>query len=446
MKLLLKHGGESNRDDVVASFFFNARSSTVLPKSAKGMYRSLLCQILKQLPQLEPCVADQFEGPKREHWPVEMLENAFRDVIKDLGQSLRATCYIDALDECYDREVRRAVACFEDIAKTAESAGTLFWICLSSRYYPRIKMQRHSELLLDRQQEHLDISHYVQDKLSIEEPSKQALGSEIQQRCSGVFLWVVLVVEMINEEHDKGSNLSQLRASLRAVPHELSDLFARSLRRADDMLIVALQWVLFSRTRLSLIELYFAILTGVGDLRSALWKQHHGDIERMKRYIVHRSRGLIEIVETPFEAVGWVQFIHKSVRGVILILGLEGIDQSSVQQMEAKSHAKLFECCQPYMNLGILEYCGLSEDSSFGDVLSYRSQSVRDLDELFPLVNYAVTHALDHLEMAFKGSAIALDALERFPLKTSILLRTLHEEPMDRDARHSGNASVNLGR
>lgn len=270
------------------------------------MYRSLLCQIFAQLPQLQSCVSYQFEGPPRDHWPIEILENVFRDAVRGLGQSMHLTCYIDALDECYDDEgVRIAVGCFQDLSKIATSENAQFWICPSSRYYPHITMQKHSELRFEDQEGHLDdISQYLQDKFLIAEPSKQQLGEEIRRRCSGVFLWVVLVVNIINKEDGAGSDAKKLGSTLESVPPRLNDLFSKILEEPDSAIVVALQWVLFARRRLSVPELYFAIRTGTGDLETALWNKQDIDTERLKRYVIHRSRGLIEVVNH-MEAVGF---------------------------------------------------------------------------------------------------------------------------------------------
>lgn len=360
MKLLLSHNEKNNRDDAIASFFFNARSNTILPKSTEGMYRSLLCQIFTQMRQLESSMAYRFEGPTRDRWPIEILENCFRDTVKSLGQDIRLICYIDALDECDFDEARRAVECFEESSQTATFESTQFWICLASRYYPHIKMQKHRELRLDHRTEHLnDISLYVHHKLSITGPPelKQEIENEIQRRCSGAFLWVVLVVKIIKEDDDAGFDPDRIRAILNAVPDQLDELFASILKKPDNALVAALQWALFSRVPLYVDQLYFAIPTGVGDLRTALWNEEDSDMQRMKRYIIHRSRGLIEVMES--SRGGEVQLIHESIREHLLSGGLAGMDESLKQNVEANSHARLSEWYQRYMKLGILEHYDL---------------------------------------------------------------------------------------
>lgn len=53
MKFLLANAETTMEDRTVVSFFFNARGAD-LEKSTFGIYRSLLCQLLSQQPELLP--------------------------------------------------------------------------------------------------------------------------------------------------------------------------------------------------------------------------------------------------------------------------------------------------------------------------------------------------------------------------------------------------------
>lgn len=93
MKFAYQHARNSLGDRTLMSFFFNARRGG-LECSTEGMYRSLLYQLLETIPRLQYILDKQNQ---RDHWPVKMLSNLFREAILALGKD-GLVCYIDALD------------------------------------------------------------------------------------------------------------------------------------------------------------------------------------------------------------------------------------------------------------------------------------------------------------------------------------------------------------
>jgi hypothetical protein len=261
------------RDEITVFFFFNARSPDKLVKSTEGMYRCILYQIVKHLPQLEERLS-HLHLPRSEEgaWPIELLENAFRSVILGLSAEEKITCFVDALDECKIEDVRRAIDRFEDLAETITTKNIHFRICFSSRYYPQITMRHHEELKLDVQQEHMqDISRYIDQKLTIPGGSKLELSSRIYHRCSGIVLWVVLVVKQLREKNDNGSIRTQLLATLDAIPEEIEELFAKIVAEPDDALASIVRWRLFPLRPLTNKELFFAVQASVGCTTTGCW-------------------------------------------------------------------------------------------------------------------------------------------------------------------------------
>jgi hypothetical protein len=130
---------------VIISFFFNARGD-ILEKSTLGMYRSLLLQLLTAIPSLQDDFVRMFSR-KRKHgdvykWNIEELQEFFIAGAKGLQQH-RLVCFIDALDECKENEVRELVEFLEGLGDTAVSSGTSLNICLSSRHYPHIRISAY---------------------------------------------------------------------------------------------------------------------------------------------------------------------------------------------------------------------------------------------------------------------------------------------------------------
>src|ERR1700712_4172780 len=87
----------STNDNIIISFFFNARGEK-LEKSALGMYRSLLYQLLEKVPHLQklpnsprPSVPNNFDECN-----IETVKNMFGRAVESLGRR-SLTCFIDAL-------------------------------------------------------------------------------------------------------------------------------------------------------------------------------------------------------------------------------------------------------------------------------------------------------------------------------------------------------------
>jgi hypothetical protein len=145
--------------------------------------------------------------------------------------------------------------------------STCFQVCFSSRHYPHITIKNGLELVLEGQEGHTqDITNYLESELKIGKSKvAQQIRDKLQDKASGVFMWVVLVVDILNQEYDRG-RMHALKQRLQEIPGDLHELFrdilTRDLRNKDE-LVLCIQWVLFARQPLSPEQLYFAILSGV---------------------------------------------------------------------------------------------------------------------------------------------------------------------------------------
>ncbi|KAL1585162.1 hypothetical protein WHR41_06496 [Cladosporium halotolerans] len=137
----------------IVHFFFNARGN-VVERSSAGMYRSLLVQLLEKVPRLQD-VLTSLNVPRLQpqNWPLETFKNLILQLICNLGEE-KAVCYIDALDECDETELRDMVEFFEALGEKTTEANLDFHVCFSSRHYPYITIDKQVELDLDAQDEH----------------------------------------------------------------------------------------------------------------------------------------------------------------------------------------------------------------------------------------------------------------------------------------------------
>ncbi|KAL2795014.1 hypothetical protein BJX66DRAFT_337237 [Aspergillus keveii] len=187
---------------------------------------------------------------------VEKLEHEARPVL----------CYIDALDECDEEEIRDMLSFFEQLGGLAVSKELRFLVCFSSRHYPHVTINHNIDLVLEDQDGHQqDIANYVHSELKGGR-SKRILQikDDVIARASGIFLWVVLVVQILNKECDRG-RVHALEKRLKEIPDGLHSLLKDILTRDNhDMAntLLCLQWILYAKQPLSREETYFALLSG----------------------------------------------------------------------------------------------------------------------------------------------------------------------------------------
>ncbi|KAF2820926.1 HET-domain-containing protein [Ophiobolus disseminans] len=321
-----KTSAKSDTDALVVAFFFNARGD-YFEKSTTGLYRSLLWQLFEKAEDLQE-VLDEFDTNarriiQRKGWQIEILKQTFARAVERLGRrSLQI--FVDALDECDDKHVVDMISFLEDIGERAVEDNVRLHICFSSRHYPAITIWRGMEIVLEDEEEHgKDIARYISSKLKLANPRKaDSLRAQVLEKSAGVFLWVALVIPMLNEASAKG-RVEELQKRLDGIPPGLDDLFEMILRRdREDMqeLRLCIQWILFARRPLKQEEYFFTIRSPTSPETAKC--RVLGDItaEDMRLFVQSSSKGLAEVTKTRSkDKKPTVQFIHESVRDFFLV-------------------------------------------------------------------------------------------------------------------------------
>ncbi|KAL7936451.1 ankyrin repeat-containing domain protein [Trichoderma chlorosporum] len=456
MKFALDSAKKTMRDKVIIHFFFNARGED-LEKSTTGMYQSLLLQLLERLPTLQ----DVLELPKvttrlgkDSLWSTESLTNLLDQAIQNLNKS-RVICFIDALDECEEDQIRKMIQFFQGVSDTATTGS--FRVCFSSRHYPHISISRGLTLILEGQEGHAqDMISYINSEMKIGSSAlANQIRTELQQKASGVFMWVVLVVNILKKDYDKG-RIHVLRKRLEEISADLHELFRDILtrdRQDAHELLLCIQWVLFSKLPLRPEQLYFALLSDCQDEPNSNSDLHEGDTNEIpyqwdpkevtvldiERFILNASKGLTEITKSK---VPTVQFIHESVKDYLLKdKGLRDIWPDSQANIYGESHERLKQCCLKYIAIGKVDYlkmCDISAKAASKKAESQRQLTKAAFDEAesqrrlakssFPLLEYAVRNVLHHANEAEANGVNQAGFLQRFQLNYWIQLDNLLEE------------------
>ncbi|KEY71713.1 hypothetical protein S7711_02941 [Stachybotrys chartarum IBT 7711] len=352
MKHALSRVRESGKADALLSFFFHVRGHE-LEKSILGLHQSLLLQLVEALSDLRTVLdvkARQCEKDGYVLWTVDTLRDLFTAAVERLGRR-RVVCFIDALDECETRQVRDMITYFEELQEMARVSAIPLFICFSSRHYPTIVVEHGLSLTLDDQDGHSrDLEAYVDRRLRIGKgPDAQDVRSKVLAKANGIFLWLVLVIDILNETYSDGA-LFWVHRRLEELPEGLGELFMAILSRDtrnSDQLLVALQCVLYAARPLSVDEYYAAIAVNltpeVYDYKKWHFFEHnYMDVER---FVTSSSRGLAEVIDSR-ERPYTVQFIHESVRD--FCVGDMGLKRMwpNVSDMYSMGHERLKMYCQ----------------------------------------------------------------------------------------------------
>ncbi|OTB12156.1 hypothetical protein K445DRAFT_40292, partial [Daldinia sp. EC12] len=385
----------TDQGNMVISFFFNARGEE-MEKSTNGLYRSLLIQLFTLASYLQGHLDGlDFTIP----WSTERLKALFEKTILGIGKHA-TICFIDALDECEDQQIRDMLYFLRNIGQKASLHGTRLHICLASRHYPHITVPKGLSLVIEHRQEHSqDITKYLKYELRIgEDDFADRIRSNVQEKASNVFMWVVLVVDILNKEYDRGRKHT-LGSRLQKIPSDLHNLFEDILTRDDENkegLLLCIQWLLFAVRPIRLEELYFAIISGIeSESLSICHAEDTISIGDMRRYIIDNSKGLADVSGLSTT----VQFIHESIRDYLLIEnGLQKLWPGQASNPHGFGNDTLKQCCLTYMRNAFL-----------GDKLPTSTK--------FPFLDYATENILIHAERA-EGTGVAQgNFISEFPLE-----------------------------
>ncbi|KAI1427710.1 ankyrin [Xylaria sp. FL1777] len=400
MKYLYQNTMRFKNGRLVLKFFFNARGNK-LEHSTEGMYRSLLWQLISALPvgDINSYALSQLCNlDDATPWPIEALKEAFSSVLTN-ASSREVYCFVDALDECAEEEIRNMISFFEDVGERTALGELNIRVCFSSRHYPHVTMSHGLQLVLEDEDDHSDdIRQYIHSQLRIDNNGqRQKIEDEIFDRSSRIFLWAALVVDILNKENDKGGDVS-VRKRLRQIPQGLNDLFQDILTRDNENMkemILCIQLILFAKRPLRPEELYVALQIGKGTEASMVWDPASMTIKHINRFNLNASKGLTEVTKKN----ATMQFIHESVRDYLLReRGLETLlnsQQSQRNLTDGASHDILRDICLKQIHGGYV-----AQESA-------ESSSRIDM----PFLQYAVTYILAHTDSAQSLGSEQIDFL-----------------------------------
>ncbi|KAH8170005.1 phosphorylase superfamily protein [Sarocladium implicatum] len=362
MKVALEHVQKKagGRNLVVVSHFFNARGSR-LEKSVSGLYRSLLCQLLKRLSVADVESLSMPTNFEEEYqWRVNELANLLRATVQKLHvRQSSIVCFVDALDEC-EGDVNGMVEVFRNLM----AATPRLRVCFACRHYPSLPIDEariNSFTLEEQSGHHQDLRIYIDSHLTTEPLRDAQIQSDVFEKVDGIFMYCTLVVSLISDEGRAGrvNTRQDVQELLDQLPNDLHALFQDILTRQSlstrgrQETMLCLQWVLFflrnahDEIRLTPVFLWWAVQRGLQQQDGSRKELHLSSVDVAKRYILNISRGLLEVTYS-----GLVRVIHESVREFFCkdrgLLALTTPDQphaTDAHDVIALSHKQLQDIC-----------------------------------------------------------------------------------------------------
>jgi ankyrin repeat protein len=471
----------------VTSFFFNAKGSD-LEKTALGFYRSILYQILRNIharDQLErftetfgDALLPMAHGPNED---MIRYENEFKSflhaIFREPGMP-RTVIFVDALDEC-DDDQRELSYYLRTLTTSAFTAGVALDICMSCRHFPAVTLANCPEIVMEHFND-ADITFYVQRRLQVGGVSHDGEGKYLMDKivtmASGVFLWVVLVVDILLEDRDEGKSIKQLETRLESVPATLQNLLEeiiRGITKNRAMVCRLFQWATLSLKPLRLREWHqiFAFLGGECPSSLKEWRQSReyiGDYDQLEKRIRSLSRGLVEVKSSrealneedqDFDSVAAgagsldsdhgetriIQVIHESVRQFLLFQGgFLVLDPTLTINPIGAGHLAIMAMCLNYLQISELDALAEARVAGFQSSVSLissaeeerPSQGTRDISRH--------TSTFKRADLIFYNMASEADRGIRMPAQApgpSFQLRTTSSPRRSEDSCSVGSFS-----
>ncbi len=412
---------------VFASFFFHARGS-VLQKSPLGLFRSLLHQILQQVPELllrfssifqKKCETQGKIGEKW-HWHERDLEDFFKIHVAGAAKTYKMRIYVDALDECGKAAASNLVGFFTRLMNKVAFTNASLSICFSCRHYPDVALGNGLEVCIE-DENHDDIELYIQNTIENavhDKETAEVIRDEVVRKSSGNFQWTVLVLPKVVDLYGNGYPLKIIKSHIQAIPSELEELYQELLKEIPDEdlphSLRLMQWICFALRPLSLAELRFATIVdantpyqSISDCQNAEECGYAKTDEQMKKRIRHLSRGLAEAKQ--IENTWIAQFIHQSVKDYLIQSGLQILDKHSSGNAAGRAHFQLSRSCIRYIAMKEIS----NQTRPYGQNLK--------LD--FPLLQYAITSWISHAKEVEEKNMSQEDLLVFFYPPASKLLQ-----------------------
>ena len=215
--------------------YFCWRPGVVLQRSAQGLLRNLLYQLVQRIPDFARTVLDD-SSTRNGTTPIWTQRRLVEVLVRVLlaGRTSRFRIFIDGIDECDDEDI-------EDFLRTISvlSNHDNFKLCVSSRPEARLSSTfSNCPYLRLEELNQLDIFDYVRDSLrgySSDDAGVETMTELILRRAEGVFLCAALVIQSVLRGLASGDDKQLLLQRIHDTPNEMDAFFSHMLSKVENV-------------------------------------------------------------------------------------------------------------------------------------------------------------------------------------------------------------------
>ncbi len=232
---------QADRKSLILSFFFHGRG-VELEKTPLGLFRSLLHQLLNQVPKANLDLVRIFQercdtmGEPGEcwQWNLRELQEAFRSATSKILERRNVWLFVDALDECGKPHASELVRHLRQLLASIPPKSFQFLICLTCQHYPILDLGSAYEIALEGENA-ADISAYVRARLPrMDEEAASRIADLITAKANGIFLWASVVVDRAIELNFEGASEAKIEENICLIPQELYAMYRGLIQEIED--------------------------------------------------------------------------------------------------------------------------------------------------------------------------------------------------------------------
>jgi ankyrin repeat protein len=252
--------GPMLRKTVLAKYLIDvlAESSTVCffflkqDSSEQSNITNALCAILHQLICQNPPLTRHVANACRYRGAQSLAQfNAVWDILVEAATDSRAgpiTCIIDGIDECLEQERRSLLSSLSKFLCSKDSEKSCLKLILTGRPYASIerefyKIPQSEQIHIRAEDEHIhvwrDVNALITFRIkelahlkNLSQQSQDKLEDHLLRNAGTNFLWVTLVLDLI-EESPRASD-KQIKKILSSTPETLDDIYEQILSKSPD--------------------------------------------------------------------------------------------------------------------------------------------------------------------------------------------------------------------
>lgn len=206
-------------------FFFFSHYGVELQRTPFGLYRSLLCQILQQNPNVLPDLISTFEKRRDEsgeprgswQWRTEELQKFLQSALLKLLKTRPVWLFIDSLDACGQENAANLTQELKSLVQVLSGSFERFYVCLTCRAHLNLGPDSALQICLENENQG-DLLNFIQAEISTS-PMLSSFDLEdfIFDNVRGVFTLADLLVKQVLKREQEGTQLHAIKNEMKSI-------------------------------------------------------------------------------------------------------------------------------------------------------------------------------------------------------------------------------------